>query len=603
MTDLENSQPAVPAQNHSALLDKALFGPPYIHIAADNSPVSVTRRHPCSISGHPNDAVSTVGTLHPAACGIDVDPTDTGATPESGHAFSDAIVSWCERLGLPWLRRSSGRPGHVHLIAVVPPALRPELRTLSAHLARHHAVSATVRTTLRLTSAPHRLGFPSLIIDGTLQTRDLPGRPLQRDRARAPARARRPRPAPRSPHQRSRSEGEYGDALAHARANWTTERAWHAANVSGSKAADIGRHAWQRWFWAPAQTIVDAERGLPEHSAWRRFTQASPTQGKHLGHARWRTERWLPALDEARLDRPRRQRVHTSPRAPASSHEQCRQHHQISVVRRTLRITASLRLHSTQSRVKPTTLYAALDALAMAIVARSGSLSIRSWAEKALLDPKSIRRARDTADHLGLIYRTHAYHGGPNDCDSWQLTGQLTDLIARHTGQSPTIPYTPHARCFGAANYERLRRTHWYEQQLWRALWIWQTRKPQNEFHRVTRIQLQPPSQTENGERSRVSSAIGQDADRYAAASTRNIFRKRRTGRRGIRRTAAQDSSHRRADQAWRLAPEVLPIHRDRRLRPAARAQDLPAQKPEDRDPAPRLLALPAVFRSRDHPD
>lgn len=537
MTDLENSQPAVPAQNHSvrhvpALLDKALFGPPYIHIAADNSPVAVTHRRPGHTSDHPDAAVSTVGTLHPAACGIDVDPIDTGATPESGHAFSDAIVSWCERLGLPWLRRSSGRPGHIHLIAIVPPALRPELRTLSAHLARHHAVSATVRTTLRLTSAPHRLGLPSPITDGTLQTRDLPTRPIQRDRARTPARARRPRPAPRSPQARSRSEGEYGDALAHARANWTTEQAWHAANLPGSKAADIGRRAWQRWFWAPAQTIVDAERNLPEHTAWRRFTQASPAQGGHLGYVRWRTERWLPALDEARLDRPRRQRVHTSPRAPTSSHGQCRQHHQISVVRRTLRITASLHLRGTQSGVKPATLHATLDALATAIVTRSGSLSIRSWAEKALLDPKSIRRARDTADHLGLIHRTHAYQGGPDDCDSWQLTEHLNNLIARHAGQSPTIPYTPHAICFGTANYQRLRRTHRQEQQLWRALWVRQTSKPQTEFHKTSEVPTQSSGAAKNRRRSHMPTAAGRNANRSATVPAGDNVRSWRSIRR-----------------------------------------------------------------------
>lgn len=93
--------------------------------------------------------------------------------------------------------------------------------------------------------------------------------------------------------------------------------------------------------------------------------------------------------------------------------------------------------------MKPSTLYAALDAIATAIVTRSGSLSVRTWAERSLLDPKSVRRARDTAEQLGLIHRTHSYHGGPNDCDSWQLTKRLADLSARLPTQSPTILYTP----------------------------------------------------------------------------------------------------------------------------------------------------------------
>lgn len=451
-------------------LDNALFGPPYIYIAPDNTAVAAVHQRPTDTGDRPPHAVSTVGTLHPAACGIDIDPSDTGAPPEAGYAFGDALVSWFERLGLPWLRRSSGRPGHLHLIALVPTALRPELRTISAQLARHHAISATVRATLRLTTAPHRLGLPSPIIDGTLQARDLPAR----ERTRPPSNA-RPRPRrPASGLQRtgSRSESEYGDALAQVRAGWSTEQAWGAANRPGTKAADIGRRAWQRWFWAPAQTIVDAEAGLPEDVAWHRFTQASPAQASYLGNKRWRTERWLPALDEARTERPRRHRVGTPPRTHSAGHSP---YCQIATTRRVLRITASLRMREAAARsisVKPVTLYAALDAIATAIATRSGSLSIRAWAEKALLDPKSVRRARDTAEKLGLIHRSHAYRGGADDCDSWQLTEHLEKLTSHLLAQrSPTTLYTPYSLQHGAANYDRLRRTHRVEQVRWRAIW------------------------------------------------------------------------------------------------------------------------------------
>lgn len=482
MNDLRNEQP-----DHSSVdqpsrglanadLDTALFCPPYIYLAADNTAVAGVHQHPALISDWPPDAVTTVGTLHPAACGIDVDPGDTGAPAEAGHAFGDALVSWFERLGLPWLRRSSGRPGHLHLIALVPAQLRHDLRTLCAQLARHHAISATARTTLRLITAPHRLGLPCPIIDGTLEARDLPAPAQNRHRPAHRSRPRRFRAG--SPHTASRSESEYGDALARARAGWSTDQAWLAANRTGTKAADIGKQAWQRWIWAPARTIVDAEQHLPEDTAWQQFIQASPVQARHLGRSRWLTERWLPAIDEARTHRPRRRRTtrtqQHSQTAPAGNDHGS----QIALTRRLLRITASLHLQRspiTRVSIKSSTLYAALDALAVAIVTRSGSLSIRSWAERSLLDPKSVRRARDTAEQFGLIQRVHRYRGGPNDCDSWQLTKSLNELLSGLRGQSPTILYTPHTPSFGAANYERLRRTHLLEQNQWRLLWATRT--------------------------------------------------------------------------------------------------------------------------------
>ncbi|SFJ40582.1 hypothetical protein SAMN04489731_12095 [Amycolatopsis regifaucium] len=459
----------------TADLDTALFGPPYIYIAADNTAVAAVQQHPAHVSDVPPNAVTTVGTLHPAACGIDVDPGDNGAPAEAGHAFGDALVSWCERLGLPWLRRSSGRPGHLHLIALVPAQLRHELRTLCTQLARHHAISATVRSTLRLITAPHRLGLPCPIIDGTLNARDLPTPAQSRHRRAYRSRSRRFRA--RSPHTASRSESEYGDALARARAGWSTDQVWRAANRAGTAAADIGKQAWQRWIWAPARTIVDAEQHLPEETAWQQFIQASPVQARHLGRSRWLTERWLPAIDEARTHRPRRRTTRTQQRSQTAS-AMYDQGSQIAQTRRLLRITASLHLQrspATQISIKPSTLYAALDALAAAIVTRSGSLSIRSWAERSFLDPKSVRRARDAAEQFGLIQRTHRYCGGPSDCDSWQLTKALNDLLSRLRGQSPTILYTPHTPSFGAANYERLKRTHLREQNQWRLLWVSRT--------------------------------------------------------------------------------------------------------------------------------
>ena len=47
----------------------------------------------------------------------------------------------------------------------------------------------------------------------------------------------------------------------------------------------------------------------------------------------------------------------------------------------------------------------------------------------------------------------------------------------------------------------------------------------------------------------------------------------------------------------------LLPIHRDRRLHPTARPAGLPALRPEDRDPIPRLRAVTAAVPGREDPD
>ncbi|WP_326957551.1 hypothetical protein [Amycolatopsis sp. NBC_01286] len=194
---------------------------------------------------------------------------------------------------MPWLRRESGRPGHTHLIIKTPPCLREELQLVVRTVASRQNVSATVRSTLRLTSSPHRHGLPSPVLSCTLTTADV-DTPVT---STTPHTARPARP--RRGANRSRSESEYGHALALARASHSTAHAWAFANLSGTKAREIGEKAWRRWFWAPATTIAAAERGLTEQQAWDLFHQASPAQAAHIGRDVWRRNRWLPALREA----------------------------------------------------------------------------------------------------------------------------------------------------------------------------------------------------------------------------------------------------------------------------------------------------------------
>ncbi len=459
----------------TAELDAELFGPPFILIDTDNQAVSTTTTLATARQriDEMADAVAIVGTLRPGVVGVDIDPDDTGAEPQAGQAVSDDLVSWCDRHGLPWYRRASGRPGHIHLITVVPSPLRGEFLNLSRFIGTHHAVSVTARSTLRLLTAAHRHRLPAPTLGGTLTTADLVSLPHARTAqpSSAAPRPRRPRCTRRAPPRHSRSEREFGDALARARAQWSTIDAWNAANTAGSKANELGQHAWRRWFWAPATTIVAAERGLTEDQAWKHFREASPMQADRVGRQRWRAERWLPALEEARRERPRRRRVHRSSRPPdligrparASDLQYC-----IEAVRVTLLDAAS---ESADARgrlpggVQFTTLLAALHALVEPIALDHGSIAVRAWAERARLDPKTIRRARDAAEKLGLIRRSHSYRGGPHDSDAWTLTEELQAIADRHLRERSPTPYTP---VHGSADPERLLRQHRDERRRWR---------------------------------------------------------------------------------------------------------------------------------------
>ncbi len=117
-------------------------------------------------------ARAVVGTLAQPMLGIDVDPGDTGATPEAGDAVAEQLILWADHHGLPWLRRASGRPGHAHIIMKTPPCLRGELQFVVRKIAARQNVSAGLRSTLRLTSSPHRHDLPCPIQGRALTTAD-----------------------------------------------------------------------------------------------------------------------------------------------------------------------------------------------------------------------------------------------------------------------------------------------------------------------------------------------------------------------------------------------------------------------------------------------
>ncbi len=466
--------------------DKVAFLGPYILIAHDNTAVgTATSLEDAHGSVARNATVTTfAGTLRKSLLAVDIDPTDTAAEPEAGEALAGQLESWCERLGLSWMRRASGRPGHQHLVVHVPDNLRNDFRGVVRSLADHHSVSATVRTTLRPLCAPHRSGVPASAVSGNLTTTGLDElelalgtEPVIVDKACVGGRRTIRRRAARE-HAQSRSEMEFGETLARIRARWTFSQAWDAACQPGTKAAEIGLAAWRRWVWAPAVTIVDAERHVDVSVAWKNFRTASPQQAAHLGYADWVRSRWQPAVEEARRSRPRRTRTGQGQARGTLVGGQV-----------TLALFGESRVETTADRlaavayaaasltgrllggVRVKTLCIALRVLARAIVAREGSMSVREWSEQAGLDPKTVRRARDAAKALGLIQQVHRYGGQAEDCDAWLPTPALkVDLDwAAAQAHSPTGRYAPYRGVRGDASRDRLRKQHAAERSRWRA--------------------------------------------------------------------------------------------------------------------------------------
>lgn len=462
----------------TAVLDHVLFAGHGWFIALDTANIgtATTTAWEQAQRWLATDSVATVaGTLPEQVLAADIDAADTGAEAEAGEAVADDLIAWCETRGLPWLLRTSGRPGGHHVLALTPDtALQHEWRQLCTRLASHHGVGTQPRHTLRLLSAPHRHGYPAPLLAGTLRPDDLPAPPeptsTGHDPSGAAAPPRRRRRRRRQPTTTTdRSAREFGTACARARAGWTTDRAWAAAAQPGSKAAEMGEAGWRRWMWCKAVNIAAAEQNVSEAEAWHRFEHASPLRARELGREAWRTQYWQPALDEAATDRPRRTHPHQHDAASQPSADHAAEQAEIETIRAGLRHTADEQITATGRRPQfARSLAAALDALAIYIVRRDGSLSERAWAEAAHLSRSTLRTVLRFARDHEILTRTRAYTGGTADSASWHPGPAATPAINHVRKTRPTRWYTTPARSWGTADLGRLRREHARERRSFR---------------------------------------------------------------------------------------------------------------------------------------
>ncbi|NKQ59211.1 hypothetical protein HFP15_40870 [Amycolatopsis sp. K13G38] len=459
-------------------LERRAFTAPFVLVTAHNDGAGTTtdRAEARRLAGERPEVVTIAGTLAPQLWAVDVDPADTGTDPEAGEAAGEELAAWCDGHGLPWLLRASGRPGGRHLIARVPAELLRELRALCRRLAAQHGPACTPRRTLRLLTAPHRAGLDAPVLAGTLTASDLPQHATDPSAASVPAgrAVRRRRRSAAAAAEGDRSAREFGDAIVRARAGWGPGRAWSAAKVPGSKAHEHGELWWRRYVWAVAVTVVAAEDSLSEPEAWSRFQRASPARARQLGLEAWRETYWQPAVAEAGRDRPRRRRLE---RRPAAEPVPLRAPEELTAEQAEAALLADALREAAQKQadlagLRPQfahSVAAAVHALAEAIAVRGGSISTRTWAERARLDPKTLRRARDFAAEHGVLYRARAYAEGTDDTDAWLPGPATTPFIEQRRETSPTRWYTPTAdpAPLGQASPERLRHAHATERRLW----------------------------------------------------------------------------------------------------------------------------------------
>ena len=458
------------------MLDERLFSAPFVLVGPDNrsareavNDLPTARR---ILESDRATVATIVGTLTGDSWAVDIDPLDVGADAEAGEAVAEAVARWCDQLGVPHVVRASGRPGGRHLVVVVAETLLAEFRDVVSRAAEHHGAPATVRRTLRLLGAPHRQGLDAPVLTCTLAGDDLPeprARRRQPLNGLVPAR-RAKRRRRNDPASDSRSEGEFGDACAWARAGWDHRRAWAQANQPGTKAAEMGERAWRRWIWCVAVTIAAAEQGVPEVEAWRRFQQASPQRGRHLGLPGWRRY-WHHAIAETGRARHRRTRTRRSTitRPTRTAEQQAADQAEQQLLSTALRQAAARAVAEAGRRPQfARSLDAVLDVLATHLVHRAGSLSVRTWAEHAQTDTKTVRRTRDFAAEHGIIHRAHAYAGGATDTDAWQPGPAAAQLIDQHRREtSPTRWYTTPAPPLGLATPANQRARHTRERRQW----------------------------------------------------------------------------------------------------------------------------------------
>ncbi|MBF6548873.1 hypothetical protein [Nocardia brasiliensis] len=462
--DQRGRWPAFRAASSRRALERVMYRPWYVGIAADNTGYGVLPTLDAARAAVADrKAASAGGRLAEGLLGADVDASD----PLIGDAVAETLIRWCGQHDLPYLLRDSGRSGGRHIVAVVTHADVPcsEWAQLCRRLARQYRVVVDDRTgkVLRLLTAPHRLGLPSPIITCTITpaaVMDAYTRHARKAAAKA-GRARRRAARSGGTVDGSRSAREYGHACALARHGGSAEHAWAELRAAEGKAAKLGRPWFARYVWMPAVTTVAAEQGLAEDTAWQLACMADPTLASR-GRDTWRW-RWSRATAEAGTDRPRRYRLpedHTAEATltPETAAELDAHRAGLYAAVDAIPGLDPRRRHSVQ---------AVVYALAHPLVTRDGSISTRTLAEQALLARSTTLNALRTAVSYGVLVRPHRYGGGASDCDAYRLGPAAIDLVCAARKISQTTRCTT-PRATGSASLLRLQTAHARARRTWR---------------------------------------------------------------------------------------------------------------------------------------
>ncbi|MFK0250234.1 hypothetical protein ACIQUM_36495 [Amycolatopsis azurea] len=456
---------SAPTAGHLDDLDQALFTAPFIVLNRDNDGIA-TRKNldkARSVLHQRADGVTLAGTLRPGIEGVDVDPADTGAPAEAGTALVDDLRDWLTGYGLPYLIRASGRPGGHHVIARVPDSLLDAYAAHVADVAARHAVRAELRVprTFRLLSAPHRHGYPAPALDSTLTPADVPT--TSTSPARAPKRPPlSPLPGRRAPGQQTASEREYRRTCAAIRNGLTFGQTW--AILDDSQVIARGQVDFRKFMWFRAQTEIAAERGLDESAAWQIASQASTARARKLGRDAWRSRYWQPAVERAADPTQHRARRFTNLDAPPS--EQDAKSTAADLERtRTAMHDAAADLIAQFRPQRQKSIRAVIDALAVAITSRDGSIDVRTLAERACVSKGVTIEVKAQLTEHGVIAIPERYAGGADHCHRYALGTRAEQALPQ---TQTTRWYTPTPHSYGSANPEAMRLHHTRERLRWK---------------------------------------------------------------------------------------------------------------------------------------
>ncbi|MBE1580529.1 hypothetical protein ACFORH_39125 [Amycolatopsis roodepoortensis] len=450
---------------HLDELDQALFIGPFIVLNRHNDGIATRRKLDTarSVLHQREDAVTLAGTLRPGIEGVDVDPADTGALAEAGTALVDDLRDWITGYGLAYLVRASGRPGGHHVLARVPDNLLDAYAAYVADAAERHGVRAELRVprTFRLLSAPHRLGYAAPVLDGTLTPADVPTTSTR------PARAPKSPPRPslssrRTPEQQTASEREYRRTCAAIRNGLTFAQTW--AILEDSRVIARGQVDFRKFMWFRAQTEIAAERGLDESAAWQIASQASTARARKLGRDGWRARYWQPAVERAADPTQHRARRFTELDAPQSTQDAETAAADLERTRTAMHdAAADLIARFRPQRQK--SIRAVIDALAVAITSRDGSIDVRSLAERACVSKGVTIEVKAQLTEHGVIAIPERYAGGADHCHRYALGSRAEQALPQ---KQTTRWYTPTPRSYGSANPEAMRLHHTRERLRWK---------------------------------------------------------------------------------------------------------------------------------------